>query len=137
MKWTLLAIFCLASFPLSLPAADEPLIPTPLNEVLSCIKPGMTAAEAKAQIARSYPKVQASLGEWDGMTGYVDCRLDDRYSVSFSAHNPPSGAPTENNAILGKNLRIYIFDHQQKMRLEISRYQWESQPDANPKTEQR
>src|ERR1044071_7037253 len=128
MKTTFLStlpIATLAAF--SLLAADEPLIPPPLNEVLSRIKPGMTGAEAKAQLATAYPKVKASLGDWSGTTGYVDFRLNERYAVTISAHNPASGAPSEGSAILSKNLPIYVFDHERKHRLQISHYDWNTQ----------
>ena len=131
MACLVIAMLCASS----LLAADEPLIPAPLNQVLSRIQPGMTGAEVKAVLVTAYPKVQASLGPWSGMTGYVDFRLDERYSVSFSAHNPPDGAPSGSSAILGKNLLTYIFDHQRKHRLEIHHYQWDTPAEAQPREE--
>ena len=135
MKMICLAILVLCAS--SLFAADELLIPAPLNEVLMRIRPGMTGAEVKAVLVTAYPKVQALLGDWDGMTGYVDFRLDERYSVSFSAHTPPDGALNESNAILGKNLLTYILDNQRKDRLEIHHYQWDTPAEAQPKPKHR
>jgi len=122
MKTLFLAILCFALPAASvLPAADEPLIPAPLNEALGRIKPGMTETDAKAQFATTYPKVQVTLGDWSGTTGYIDFRLDERYSVSLAAHNPQNGG----SAVLDKNLLTYIFDHQRKQQLEITHYQWD------------
>jgi hypothetical protein len=131
MQMTYFAILVLGAS--SLFAADELLIPAPLNQVLTRIKPGMTGAEVKTVLVTAYPKALASLGDWDGMTGYVDFRLNERYSVSFSAHSPPGGAPSESSARLGKNLLTYVFDHQLKHRLQIRDYQWDTPAEAEPK----
>jgi len=127
-------ILCLAAFAVrSVCAENEPLVPAPLNSVLPRIKAGMTAGEARAQLTNAYPKVQLALGVWSGQTGYVDFRLDDRYTVSFAARNPTNGTLNESAAILSENLLTYIFDHQRKHRLEISHYQWDATPDSKPK----
>jgi hypothetical protein len=137
MKCAFLSILFLASFPVrAVCAENEPLVPAPLNSVLPRIKAGMTAAEARAQLTNAYPKVQLTLGVWSGQTGYLDFRLDDRYTVSFAARNPPNGTLNESAAILSDNLLTYIFDHQRKHRLEISHFQWDASPDSKPKKSQ-
>ena len=71
------------------------MIPAPLNQVLSRIKPGMTGEEAKVVLITAYTKLQASVGVWefDRGTGYLEFHLDGRYSVLFMAHTSPGEEP--------------------------------------------
>ena len=66
-------------------AADEPLIPTPLNEVLLKIRPGMATNQVVSALSTAYPKVAGHRGDWSGQTGYVDYKLDERFTLSISS----------------------------------------------------
>lgn len=114
------------------PGGHASLIPAPLSHVLSHVKPGMTGAEVKAELVGSYAQVQASLGDWSGATGYIDFRLDERYTVS--AQNSPDGVPNESSAIVGKELLTYVFDHQHKHRLKTRHHSWGVADDSQPKS---
>ena len=112
-----LPLFVLLVFSMTAVAmAEDPLIPTALNGVLPRVHPGMSGAEVKAVLATVYPKIEAHLGEWSGQTGYIDFRIDDRYRISISAQNPPSGGPDEKTAIVHQDLIIYLFDEVRKER---------------------
>jgi hypothetical protein len=124
MKTTILAfLFCCATALQSL-SADEPIIPTSLNAVLPKIHAGMTIHEVEQVLSASYPKVAGHMSEWDGMTGYIDYRLDDRYSLSVASINRMDGQKVF-QVVGGGDQFFYIFDWQAKHRIEIKQYDWE------------
>jgi hypothetical protein len=102
-------------------AADEPLIPTPLNDVLLKIRPGMTTNQVLAVLSSSYPKVTARMSDWDGMTGYMDYKLDERFTLSISS------ITRDGKEIVHDDFLMYLFDWQSKRRVDIRLYNWAGQ----------
>ncbi len=124
MKAIILAfLFCCAASFHAFPA-DEPLIPAPLNAVLPKIKAGMTIPEVEGVLSASYPKVSGQMSDWDGMTGYIDYKLDGRYSLSVASRNRMEGQKVI-QVVGGGDLFFYIYDWQTKRRIEIKQYDWE------------
>ena len=107
-------------------AADEPLIPTPLNDVLLKIRPGMTTNQVLAVLSPSYPKVAGRMGDWSGQTGYIDYKLDERFTLSVS------GVMREGRQLVHDDLLFYVFDWQTKRRVDIKLYFWESRSRKEP-----
>jgi hypothetical protein len=103
-------------------AADEPLIPTPLNSVLLKIQPGMTTNQVMAILSPSYPKVSGHMGDWSGQTGYMDYKLDERFTLSASS------IMRDGKELVHDDLLFYVFDWQTKRRVDVRLYHWESQP---------
>jgi hypothetical protein len=102
-------------------AADEPLIPTPLNDVLLKIRPGMTTNQVLAVLSPSYRKVTARMSDWDGMTGCIDYKLDERFTLSISF------ITRDGKEIVHGDFLMYLFDWQSKRRVNIRLYNWEGQ----------
>ena len=117
MKHFVLVLLCFASLAF---AEEEPLIPASINSLLPKIKAGMTSEEIKAVVVQSHAKAESRVGPWSGGTGYLGCRLDDRYSFEIAAHTN-----TEGKQIVSEDARIYIYDWKHKRRLEIVPYRWE------------
>jgi hypothetical protein len=110
-----------ASLMLAVRAADEPLVPQPLNSLLPGIHPGMTVHEVEAVLSRAYPKVSGQVSIWDGASGYVDYRLDDRFSLSVSSVNT---LPDHLEPVVGTEVFFYVYDWPAKRRLELKTYVW-------------
>ncbi len=107
-------------------AADEPLIPTPLNDVLLKIRPGMTTNQVLAVLSPSYPKVAGRMGDWSGQTGYIDYKLDERFTLSVSA------VMRDGRQLVHDNLLFYVFDWQTNRRVDIKLYFWEAKSHKEP-----
>jgi len=110
--------------PKALQAADEPLIPSAINERLPKIVAGMPYSEIEKVFSSAYAKAKARLGLWSGQTGYIDVQLDERYSISVAAQNGPKDEP-----VVHKDVLIYVYDHDRKHRVEIKTYDWGNQPE--------
>jgi hypothetical protein len=124
MKTAILAF--IFSFAISLQAfsADEPLIPSSLDAALPRIKPGMTIHEVEQVLSASYPKVTGQMSHWDGMTGFIDYKLDGRHSLSVASINRMDGQKVI-QVVGGGDLLFYIYDRQARHRIEIRQYDWE------------
>jgi len=107
-------------------AADEPLIPAPLNDVLPRIQPGMNTNQVVALLSRSYPKVTGHMGEWSGQTGYFDYKLNDRFTLSVSS------VMRNGNELVHDDLLFYVFDWQTRRRVDIRLYHWDGQSRKEP-----
>ena|SRR5437879_3160487 len=107
-------------------AADEPLIPTPLNNVLLRIRPGMTTNQVLAVLSPSYPKVTARMGDWSGQTGYIDYKLDERHTLSVSS------IARDGKEVVHEEILLYLYDWPSKRRLDLKVYQWEKQAAKKP-----
>src|SRR6185503_9984336 len=106
------SLFCFVALFASVPAsraADEPLIPASLNALLPKITSGMTHEGMKKVLEGAYPKLEQQDGPWSGAGGYIGFKLDDRYSVMFSARMDASQQP-----VVSSNAQISIFDRLQK-----------------------
>ena len=101
--------------------AAEPLIPEPVNRVLSQVRPGMTKDRLALLFSVAYPKATAQMGPWSGQTGYIDVILDSRYRVSIAAK-----FDSKQEEVVDDDLLIYVFDHEKKHRVEIREFWWEA-----------
>jgi hypothetical protein len=118
MKLTYRAILIFALLAAALAFAAAPLVPAPLNEVLGRLRHGMTGAEALKEFLKAYPKTKLLLGPWSGSDGYLDFRLNERYSVLVSAGGG-AGDLTESTACLSSKMIVSIIDLQRRHRLDI------------------
>jgi hypothetical protein len=101
-------------------AADVPLIPAPLNALLPKITSSMTRDDIKKVLLAAYPKLEPQDGPWSRQSGYIGFHLDDRFSVMFSAH-----MDANQHAVVSSNALILVFDRTQKLRLDITHYNWD------------
>src|SRR5258708_16646781 len=106
-----LLVCCVAG--LQTQAANEPLIPTPLNSLLLEIRPGMTTNQVVGVLSPSYSKVIARMSEWSGQTGYIDYNLDERFTLSISS------ITRGGKEVAHDDLLVYVFDCKSKRRVEI------------------
>lgn len=126
MKTIILAfLFCCVTT-LHTQAADEPLIPTPLNDVLLRIRPGMTTNQVVSALSTAYLKVAGRMGNWDGQTGYIDYKLDERFTLSISS------ITRDGKEVVHDDLLMYLYDWQSKRRVDIKLYYWEGQSHKAP-----
>ena len=127
MRMKSIAVFFLCGIALlQAAAADEPLIPAPLNDVLPRIQPGMNTNQVVALLSRSYPKVTGHMGEWSGQTGYFDYKLNDRFTLSVSS------VMRNGNELVHDDLLFYVFDWQTRRRVDIRLYHWDGQSRKEP-----
>jgi hypothetical protein len=127
MKTTLLALLLCCAAIFQTAAADQPLIPSALNSLLPKIHSGMTIHEVEAVLSSAYPKVSGQTSDWSGTTGYIDYKLDDRYSVSVASINRKDGKPIVQAVGGGGGLLFYIYDWPSKHRIEIRQLVWNDQ----------
>jgi hypothetical protein len=116
MKHLLLSLVCFASLAVT---ADEPLIPAALNAVLLKIHPGMTTNEVAAVLSPAYPKVTSHMGNWSGQTGYMDYKLDDRFTLSVSS------ITRGGKEVVHDDFLMYLYDWPAKRRVDLKVYYWE------------
>jgi hypothetical protein len=107
-------------------AADDPLIPAPLNAVLLKIQPGMSTNQVLALLSPSYPKVAGQMGTWSGQTGYFDYKLDDRFTLKVSC------VMRHGKELVHDDLLFYVFDWKTKRRVDIKLYYWDGQSHKEP-----
>jgi hypothetical protein len=67
---------------------------------------------------KAYPKTKLLLGPWSGGGGYLDFRLNERYSVLVSAGGG-AGDLTESTAFLTSKINVSTIDLQRRHRLDI------------------
>ena len=119
MRHTIFALlFCIGL--LHLHAADEPLIPSALNVILPKIHGGMTVAEVEAVLTTAYPGVKGQMSLWSGQTGYIDYKLDERFTLSISS------ATVDKKTVVHDDLLFYLVNHSAKHRVDIKSYFWDS-----------
>jgi hypothetical protein len=106
-------------------AADAPLIPASLNALLPRITAGSTHHDIKSVLSKAYPKLESQDGPWSGRTGYIGFKLDDQYSVMFSAH-----MDAQQQAVVSSNAQISLFDRMHKVRFDITPYRWDESSDG-------
>ena len=125
MKTIILALFYCVGL-IHLHAADEPLIPVVLNDVLPKIHARMTIREVESVLAPAYPKVKGQMGTWSGQTGYIDYKLDERHTLSVSS------ITRDGEEVVHDELLLYLYDWPAKRRLDLKIYEWEKQADKLP-----
>jgi hypothetical protein len=125
MKFIIACFICCIAL-LQASAADEPLIPAPLNNILLKIQSGMTTNQVLNVLSRAYPKVTGHMGDWSGQTGYFDYKLDERFTLSVSS------VMRDGKGLVHDDLLLYVFDWQTKRRVDIKLYYWEGQSHEEP-----
>ncbi len=83
----------------------------------------MTIQEVEALLAPVYPNVKGQMGLWSGQTGYIEYKLDDRYTLSVSS------ITREGKEVVHDEILLYLKDWPSKRRLDIKIYEWDNQPD--------
>ena len=76
----------------------------------------MTTNQVESVISTSCPKVSGRMGDWSGRTGYVDYKLDERFTLSVSS------TTRDGKEIVQHDLLMYLFDWQPKRRVDIKLY---------------
>jgi len=126
MKTLILTFLSCCIIAMHVHAAEEPLIPTALNDVLLKIRPGMTTNQVLAVLSPSYPKVAGRMGDWSGQSGYIDYKLDERFTLSVSS------VMSDGRQLVHDNLLFYVFDWQTKRRVDIKLYFGEGKSHQEP-----
>lgn len=106
---------------LSALAAEEPLLPAGVNQVLGQIRPNMSEAQVEKIIKTYYPDTKATPGTWSGQTGYVDFKITPRYSISVAEYSDPKDF---NVRFVHADMILYVYDWELKRRINISFYKW-------------
>ena len=127
MKTTIIALLSCIGL-MTLHAADEPFIPTALNAILPKIHAGMTIPEVEAALAPAYPNVKGTMGVWSGQTGYIEYKLDDRYSLSVSS------ITRDGKQVVHDKILLLLYDWPTKRRIDLAVYDWEKNPGKKPPT---
>ena len=94
---TIIVITVMLSVALGALAAEEPLLPDGVNQILGRIRPNMSEAEVEKIVKAYYPDAKATPSVWSGQTGYVEFKVTsrDRKSTRLnSSHIPLSRMPS-------------------------------------------
>ena len=102
-------------------AAEEPLIPVALNAVLPNIHSGMSIHDVEIALSAAYPNVKGHMGDWSGQTGYIEYKLDERYSLSVSS------ITRSGKEVVHDEIHIYLYDWPNRRRLDLKLFEWEKQ----------
>jgi hypothetical protein len=125
MKFIITCFICCIGL-LRVDAAGESLIPAPLNSVLLKIQPSMTTNQVLAVLSSSYPKVEVHMGLWSGQTGYMNYKLDERFTLSVSS------IMRDGKELVHDDPLFYVYDWPTKRRVDIKLYYWEGQSHKEP-----
>ena len=80
----------------------------------------MTVAEVEAVLTTAYPGVKGQMSLWSGQTGYIDYKLDERFTLSISS------ATVDKKTVVHDDLLFYLVNHSAKHRVDIKSYFWDS-----------
>jgi len=130
---TIIAAVILASFIALAGAADEPLLPDGVNQILGRIRSRMSEAEVEKIVQAYYPKTKATPGPWSGQTGYAEFKLTPRYSISVAEYNDPKDF---NKRFVHADMILYVYDWEAKRRTNISFHQWDNEKTGDKTSEQ-
>ena len=108
--------------------AEEPLIPIALNAVLPNIHSGMSIRDVETALSAAYPKVKGQMGDWSGGTGYIEYKLDERYTFSISS------ITRNGEKVVHDEILFYLYDWPNKRRLDLKLFEWEKQADKGNAT---
>ena len=123
---SIVASFICSTALLQISAADEPLIPAPLNSILLKIQPGMTTNQVLSVLSSAYPKVSVHMGDWSGSSGYFEYRLDERFTLSVSS------VMRDGKGLVHDDLLFLASDWQTKRRVDIKLCSWDNRPHKEP-----
>ena len=134
MMKTICAALAIASVVLVAGAADAPLMPDGVNQILGRITPDMAEAKVEAIVKKYYPDAKRTLGSWSGQTGYVEFKLTKRYSISVAEYNDPKDFESR---FVHADMILYVYDWEVKRRINISFHNWnEDKKDGGKTSEQ-
>jgi len=105
-------------------AADSPLIPDSVNQILGRISPKMVESDLEKIVKKYYPEAKKTLGSWSGQTGYVEFKLTKRYSISVAEYNDPKDFESR---FVHANMILYVYDWELKQRINISFHKWKNE----------
>jgi ankyrin repeat protein len=112
-------------------AADEPLLPASVNQIIGRIRAKMPEAEVEKVVQAYYPTAKSTSGDWSGQTGYVEFKLTPRYSISIGEYNAPNDF---SQRFVHADMLMYVYDGDTKRRINISVYQWENEKKMENRT---
>ncbi|MHC4403493.1 MAG: hypothetical protein ACYTG0_27870 [Planctomycetota bacterium] len=120
----LFATLVIASVGLFAGAADTPLMPDGVNQILGRINPNTPEAEVEKIVKKHYPDAKRTLGSWSGQTGYVEFKLTSRYSISVAEYNDPKDFESR---FVHADMILYVYDWELKRRINISFHRWDDE----------
>ena len=121
---TIILIIVMLSVALGTLAAEEPLLPDGVNQILGRIRPNMSEAEVEKIVKAYYPDYKATPMVWSGQTGYVEFKVTSRYSISVAKYNDPNDF---NSRFVHANMILYVYDWKQKRRINSSFHKWDAE----------
>jgi len=121
---TIMAITLIFSVALHAFAADEPLLPDGVNQILGRIRPNMSEAELEKLVKAHYPEAKATPSVWSGQTGYVEFKLTSRHSISVAEYKDPKGFKSR---FVHAHMIFYVYDWELKRRINISFHKWDDE----------
>lgn len=121
MKLNIVVIVAMLLITLGAFAAEEPLFPDGVNQILGRIQPDMSEAQVEEIMKIYYPDAILTLGTWSGQTGYVDFELTSRYSISVAEYNDPDDFDYR---FVHADMILYVFDWELNRRIDISFHNW-------------
>lgn len=104
-------------------AAEEPLVPDSINQILGRINPNMGESQIESMIKRYYPDVKTATGPWSGQTGYVDFKVTARYTISIAEYNDPIDF---SRRFVHADMIFFVFDWETKTRINLSFHKWDN-----------
>jgi hypothetical protein len=128
---TILAGVLVASLALVASAADAPLVPDGVNQVLGRIAPDMAEAKVEGIVKKYYPDAKRTGGPWSGQTGYVQFKLSERYSISIAEYKDPKDFESR---FVHADMLLYVYDWELKRRINISFHKWDQDEKDGGKT---
>ena len=121
---TIITILMLMSISLITHADDTPLIPDSINKILGQLKPDMPEYQIEIIVKKHYENAKPTPSLWSGQTGYVEFKLNDRYSISIAEYNDPKDF---NLKFVHSSMTFYVYDHELKRRINLSVYKWDDE----------
>lgn len=120
----ILAALIVALFAVAALAADEPLFPDGVNQILGRVKPGLAESKLEEIVQTYYLGARAAVGDWSGRTGYVTFRLTSRYSLCVAEYSDPKDLAIR---FVHTDMLFYLDDSEQQRRISISLGKWDDQ----------
>lgn len=128
---TICATIAIVLFAFVAGAEDTPLMPDGVNQILGRIAPNMAEAKVEAIVKKYYPDAKRTLGSWSGQTGYVEFKLNKRYSISVAEYNDPKDFESR---FVHADMILYVYDWELKQRINISFHKWDQEKKDGGKT---
>jgi hypothetical protein len=121
----------IAFFALVAGAEDASLMPDGVNQILGRIAADMPEAKVEALVKQHYPDATRNGGVWSGQTGYVEFKLNKRYSISVAEYNDPKDFESR---FVHADMILYVYDWELKRRINISFHKWDEDKKDGGKT---